>query len=454
MAELGVDLVGEVDGSHAAGEREDLALGREDVDLLRVEVDLQAGQEGARVLDLLLPLQELAQPEDVRIALLGVVRALLVVPVGGDPLLGHQVHLPGADLHLEGLPALAHHRRVERLVEVGLGHGDVVLEPARDRAPALVDHAQGGVGVFEVARDDAEGQVVVELGDVDALAAQLLVDRVVALDPVADLGLDRRLIEGLDQAAADPLDGPLAHLHLLRDLRVELGVLVRVEVVEGQVLEVALDPRHPEAVGDGGVDLQRLARDAPARLGRQVLEGLHVVQPVGELDQDHPDVLGRGEDHLAEGLGLDVVPAHVLVAGQLGDPVDQLGDLGAEALLESVAGGEGVLEDVVEQPDGDADLVELEVGQQVGDRQGVGQVRLARASRLVLVHLGGEDVDLAQEVFVVAPPAGVEALQDVVEAYDPGGGNGRCGQLLTRWGHHPTGRREGADEPVDGLYRK
>jgi hypothetical protein len=35
-----------------------------------------------------------------------------------------------------------------------------------------------------------------------------------------------------------------------------------------------------------------------------VLERPHVVQAVRELDQDHADVLGHGEDHLAEVLGL------------------------------------------------------------------------------------------------------------------------------------------------------
>ena len=118
----------------------------------------------------------------------------------------------------------------------------------------------------------------------------------------------------------------------------QLGELVRVEVVEGEVLEVALDPRHAQAVGDRRVDLQRLARDAPARLGRQVLERLHVVQPVGELDQDDPDVLGRGQDHLAEGLGLRLVAAHVRVAADLGDAVDQLGDLLAELRLQRPRG--------------------------------------------------------------------------------------------------------------------
>ena len=68
VAEVGVHPVGEVERRRAAREGEDLPLGGEDVDLVRIEVDLERGQERARVLHLLLPLQELPQPDDVGIA--------------------------------------------------------------------------------------------------------------------------------------------------------------------------------------------------------------------------------------------------------------------------------------------------------------------------------------------------------------------------------------------------
>ena len=38
--------------------------------------------------------------------------------------------------------------------------------------------------------------------------------------------------------------------------------------------------------------------------GRHVLERAHVVQPVGELDQQHAHVVGDGEQELAQVLGL------------------------------------------------------------------------------------------------------------------------------------------------------
>ncbi len=436
-----MDPVGEVERRGAAREGEDLPLGREDVDLVRVEVDLQRGEERARVLDLLLPLQELAQPEDVGIAGQRRGLPLLVAPVRRDPLLGDEVHLAGADLDLERLPLVADHGGVERLVEVGLGHRDVVLEPARDGAPVLVDDAERGVGVLEARRDDAEGEVVVELGDVDPLPAELLEDRVVALDAEADLGVDPRRVEAADQTVADALGGALPHLHLLGDLVVQLGEVMGVEMEEGEVLEVPLDPRHAEAVGDRRVDLQGLARDAAPRLGLQVLQGLHVVQAVGELDDDDADVLGRGQDHLAEGLGLGLVAPHVLVAADLGDAVDELGDLGAELLLQRLAGGEGVLQHVVEQPDGHAGLVELEVGEQPGDVQRVDHVRLAGAADLVLVHLGGEVVDGAQELRIVDAPLLREAVEDLLEPGDSRLRDGRRKALRERHERPPRRRR-------------
>ncbi len=43
--------------------------------------------------------------------------------------------------------------------------------------------------------------------------------------------------------------------------------------------------------------------------GRHVVERAHVVQPVGELDEQHPDVGGDGEQELAEVFGLRFLAA-------------------------------------------------------------------------------------------------------------------------------------------------
>jgi hypothetical protein len=80
-------------------------LGREDVDLLRVQVDLQVLDELLRVAHLLLPLEQLPQPRKYCSSRCRADAPFLVLPVRGDPLLGDAVHLLGADLHLEGKAA-------------------------------------------------------------------------------------------------------------------------------------------------------------------------------------------------------------------------------------------------------------------------------------------------------------------------------------------------------------
>jgi hypothetical protein len=57
------------------------------------------------------------------------------------------------------------------------------------------------------------------------------------------------------------------------------------------------------------------------------------VQPVGELDQQHADVVG-GEQELAQILGGALILRLRLDLAELGDAVDQPGDVLAEQLLD------------------------------------------------------------------------------------------------------------------------
>ncbi len=148
---------------------------------------------------------------------------------------------------------------------------------------------------------------------------------------------------------------------------------------------------------------------------RHVVERLHVVQPIGDLHQDHAQVARRGQDQLAEGLGLGMIAPDVLVLADLGDAVDQLGDLLAQRRGEVLAGGAGVLQHVVEQRDLDAGGVEAEVGEQPGDRQRMAEVGLARAPFLSAVGGFGVVVDGAQPALVVVAPVRFQPLEQVGE---------------------------------------
>ena len=108
----------------------------------------------------------------------------------------------------------------------------------------------------------------------------------------------------------------------------------------------------------------------------------HVVQPVGELDQQHADVVAQREQELAEILGGALVFRLRLDLAELGDAVDQPGDVLAEQPLDLLGGGERVLDRVVEDRGGDRLVVELEVGEDARDFDRMAEIGIARGALL------------------------------------------------------------------------
>src|SRR3546814_9758019 len=92
---------------------------------------------------------------------------------------------------------------------------------------------------------------------------------------------------------------------------------------------------HADPLGKRGVDVHRLAGDAAALfLILDEMEGPHIVQPVGELHQQHPDIARHGEQELPEILRRALALALRLDLRQLGDAVDQPRDILAEELVD------------------------------------------------------------------------------------------------------------------------
>jgi hypothetical protein len=116
------------------------------------------------------------------------------------------------------------------------------------------------------------------------------------------------------------------------------------------------------------------------------------VDPVGQLHQQDPDVLGHGQDHLADVFGLLGGFVAERSAGRFGHPVDNVGDLFPEILVQVVQAGVGVLHRVVEEAAGNGDGPETHLGQEVGHFQGVGQVGFAGQAYLAFVGFGRKDV--------------------------------------------------------------
>ena len=232
-----------------------------------------------------------------------------------------------------------------------------------------------------------------------------------------DLGLEAVVGEMQLEPEADPADEVAALVVQLLQPLGDRGIGVGLELLEGQRLHLVHELVHADPLGERRVDIHRLAGDPAALLlVLDVVERAHVVQPVGELDQQHADVVRHGEQELAQILGGALVLRLRLDLGELGDAVDQPRDVLAEQLLDLFGGRQRVLDRVVEDRGDDRLVVELEVGEDAGDFDRVAEIGVARGARLGAVRLHREDIGAVDQRLVGVGIVGPDLLDQFILA--------------------------------------
>ena len=136
------------------------------------------------------------------------------------------------------------------------------------------------------------------------LFAHFLVHAIDALFAAGDLRRDIGELEPL----ADALQDAVHHLTPVTtrclDRAGEYAIAHRIKMLEGQFLQLNEERVQPQSVGNRCIDVQRLARDPFTMRRCHGIERAHVVQSIGELDENDPHVLGHCQQHLAETLRL------------------------------------------------------------------------------------------------------------------------------------------------------
>ena len=191
------------------------------------------------------------------------------------------------------------------------------------------------------------------------------------------------------------------------------------------------------------------------RSGLQVLQGAHIVQPVGQLDQHHAHIRDHGQQHLAHIFRLAVLAIGKLDLVDIGDAFDDVRHLLAEAGLNLLIGGGRVLNRVVQQAGGDRGRVHLHLRQHLGHLERMNNVGFARGPHLPLMMADAELPRLADQGNVIAGAVGVDLLEQSLDALVDGvlvedrrhggrlDGDGPVMAALLRL-RHSRGSREGA----------
>ena len=133
---------------------------------------------------------------------------------------------------------------------------------------------------------------------------------------------------------------------------------------------------------DGRVYLHRLKGLGALLLGSLVGHRAHIVQTVGDLDEDDADVLGHGHEHLAQVLHLLVLFAGVLHAAELCDALDNIRYGGAELAGDVLMGEVRVLDHVMQERGDDGVLIQPHVGGDIRRGDAVRDIRRAVAPLL------------------------------------------------------------------------
>ena len=121
----------------------------------------------------------------------------------------------------------------------------------------------------------------------------------------------------------------------------DLLVLLRLQVAEGQILQLPLDMADTQAVSQWGVDIEHLAGYALALLIVGFFHRTDRAGALGQFDQRHAHVINHGHQHLAQVFHLRLRAEHQGVARvhrgtdccHAQHTFNQLGDNRTEALM-------------------------------------------------------------------------------------------------------------------------
>ena len=257
ISHIRVHSIGKVDRGCVAWQFKNSTLGSENVNFVWEQVNLDAFDELQGIASALLHFQQtLNPPASPDMAAVGGLVITFVQPVCGNALVGHVFHFPGSDLDLYGHPVHSHEHRMQGLVAVGLGNGDIVLELPWDGFVKTVNAAQYAVAGIDRIDDDTKSINIHNLRERFTLGLHFFVDTVEMLLPANHFDRMAFLCQGRLNLMADFVDQFLAVASGFAQRRSDTTGPHGIESAKAQVFKLHSHCIHSETHGDRCVDFQ------------------------------------------------------------------------------------------------------------------------------------------------------------------------------------------------------
>src|SRR5579862_3563071 len=402
-ADVGVNGKTEIYGRRAARQNLQFPFRCKYINLVLIEIELKALEQllGSRLF--VGVFENIAHPRDPVLQFLiqsGTI--FFVLPMRRYSLFSDLMHRTRTDLYFDHFAIRANHGCMKRLVAVLLRHRDIIFEAFGYRQVDGRNNSVCGktiVCIFGI-EDDTNCEEIINFIERFAAFDHLVEDAEQMLRTALDLERNLRFAESLFNGLNKLLDVRLALFTFGFELVGNFFVFFGMEIFEREILHLPFHFGDPEPVGEWRVNIDCLFGKPLLLFGRQVFEGAHVMQAVGEFQEHHADVAHHRKKHFPVTLGLsDFVAAENI--GNLRGAIDNVRNDIAELCPDILDLVLGVFGDVVHQRAGDRNVIERNLA---GDdhRYFIRMVEegFARRSHIVLMRFKAEFKRAADKVFI------------------------------------------------------
>ena len=263
-----------------------------------------------------------------------------------------------------------------------------------------MDGTQRTVAILQRADQHAEAENVRQLLERKAFGFHLAEHGPGLLLAAFHIGLDVILFKQLAEVFLDPVQKTRIPVGKVRKPFGDGFPGIGVDLAESQFLQFLAHVLHAHAPCQRRINIHRLFGDAHALGFGHVVDGAHVVQSVGQLDQQHPHILGHRQQELAQVLGLRGFLRDQIKLFQLGQAFDQRANVLAENRINLCTGGGCVFDGVVQKGGDHRGFIQMHVGQNGRNFQRMREIRVTGSALLVAVLLHGIDICLVEQSLV------------------------------------------------------
>ena len=183
---------------------------------------------------------------------------------------------------------------------------------------------------------------------------------------------------GLDVLFADAL--------LICNLSHQIIIDFRLQIFQCQVIQLNLYFGNTKTLGNGRINVHSLPRLFLLLLRTHIFQRSHVVQTVGQLDQNNTDILRHGQEHLTEILCLLIhLVCGIAQLTQLGNAIYQKRHLIAELPCHILGGHGGILHHIMKKARCNTFLIKLQICQNNTNAKRMNDIRFSGFTDLIFM---------------------------------------------------------------------